>query len=167
MLKMSSSIHWPLVSVIVLLSCAFFSCTKPDTEITKDTPKYVGTMSVDYDGKHFDNKNVSVQIALSEDASKADIKMNKVKFVPAMPVTIDVIIPDVPVSHDSGEISSGFEFSGTDIVPWAFGGPYNKFRVFDLKGSLQGNVLSFSLIFEKDGKTSIPTSFTGTLNIAD
>ena len=91
-----------------------------------------------------------------------DLKLEKVKFVPAMPIRIDVTIMDIPV-----EVSSDgtVMFSADAVTPWTMGGPYDTYRVDDLSGFIKEDRISFSLDFFNTKKNEgYPTSFEGTKN---
>lgn len=141
--------------------CLLASCEEAPTEIIENSPKYKGEMTVVYDGKDFKQEGINVQVEFNEEQTSVDIKLHKVKFVPAMPVTIDVTILDVPaVKADDGTWS----FYGDGITPWAMGGPYENYRADQFSGTIKGSVLEFSLDFcnVKKGE-SYPTSYTGSL----
>lgn len=67
--------------------------------------------------------------------------------------TMDVTIPAIPVTVSS----TGISFSGTDIIPTAMGGPYEKYKVTNLSGSIVNGTINLSLNFG-----SYPTRYTGT-----
>ena len=127
---------------IILLSC---SCSRLETEIGDDTPEYRGTMTVTYDGREYVTGNVAVRAALSRDGSTVDLKLLKVKFVPQMPVRLDITVPDIPVLETGGNGTVSFAADG--ILPYTLGGYYEKYVVKDLSGTLDGNSIFFSLSF--------------------
>ncbi|MBQ8500021.1 MAG: hypothetical protein IJ495_04920 [Bacteroidales bacterium] len=149
-------------SYLVAALCLLASCEEAPTEIIDNSPKYKGEMTVVYDGKDFEQEGINVQVEFNEEQTSVDIKLHKVKFVPAMPVTIDVTILDVPaVKSEDGTWS----FYGDGITPWAMGGPYKNYRADQLSGTISGSVLDFSLDFHNVKKgESYPTSYTGTLS---
>lgn len=149
-------------SYLVAALCLLASCEEAPTEIIDNSPKYKGEMTVVYDGKDFEQEGINVQVEFNEEQTSVDIKLHKVKFVPAMPVTIDVTILDVPaVKADDGTWS----FYGDGITPWAMGGPYKNYRADQLSGTISGSVLDFSLDFHNVKKgESYPTSYTGSLS---
>lgn len=114
---------------------------------------YLGTVSVDYEGGVVDNPDIQVAFLPSEDGTSADIIIYKIKFVPKMPVRIDVTIPGVALAEGPG----GYSFSCDNVVPLALGGEYPKYNVTDLSGTLEDGNLSFSLNFG-----AYPTRFNGT-----
>ena len=149
-------------SYLVAAFCLLASCEEAPTEIIDNSPKYKGEMTVVYDGKDFEQEGINVQVEFNEEQTSVDIKLHKVKFVPAMPVTIDVTILDVPaVKSEDGTWS----FYGDGITPWAMGGPYKNYRADQLSGTISGSVLDFSLDFHNVKKgESYPTSYTGSLS---
>jgi len=136
------------------------ACEKPDTVIEEKDPKYSGRMTVRYEGEDFVQNDIKVQVGFSSDSTSVDIKLLKVKFVPAMPVRIDVTVMEVPVTRsDDGDS----QFYGDGIVPWAMGGPYDTYRVDGLQGRISDGELEFSMTFYNTKKQEgYPTSYDGT-----
>ena len=138
------------------------ACEKAPTIITDDSPEYTGTMVVAYEGEDFEQTGIKVLGEFDTVEATIDIKLEKVKFVPAMPIRIDVTIMDVPVVQ-TGEYSWIFEADG--ITPWAMGGPYKTYRVDDLRGTISGDSIEFSLgFFNTKKQENYPTSYSGILN---
>ena len=136
------------LSAMLLLAAA---CHKdPKADAVPGQSLYVGTVSVDYNGGTYDNNDIYVAFRPSDDGRTAEIVIYRIKFVPAMPVTIDVSIPGISVQGDA--------FSCDNVIPWALGGEYPKYTVHDLEGTVAGETLSFSLLFG-----DYPTRFTGRL----
>ena len=142
-------------------ACLLCACEKVPTIITDDSPEYTGKMVVVYEGENFEQTGIKVLGEFNEDKTSVDIKLQKVKFVPAMPVRIDVTIMDIPI------VSSGegtWTFEGDDITPWAMGGPYESYRVDDLHGTITENSIEFSLGFYNTKKQeNYPTTYSGSL----
>ena len=144
---------------ILALAYTLVACEKAPTVITEDSPEYTGTMVVAYEGEDFKQTGIKVLGEFDESKSTIDIKLQKVKFVPAMPIRIDVTIMDVPVVS-TGEDSWSFEADG--LTPWAMGGPYDTYRVDDLRGTISDNSIEFSLGFYNTKKQeNYPTSYSG------
>ena len=135
---------------LVILGCGKTGSEEP---ITPKEGAYTGTVSVAYDGSTFDNENIKVDFMPAADGKTADIVLNQIRFVPQMPVTIDVTIPDVTLQADEKEIV----LSCARVVPLALGGEYPRYTVTDLKGKILGDEMTFSLKFGDS-----PTSFRGT-----
>jgi hypothetical protein len=144
---------------ILALAYTLAACEMAPTVITEDSPEYTGTMVVAYEGEDFKQTGTKVLGEFDESRSTIDIKLQKVKFVPAMPIRIDVTIMDVPVVS-TGEDSWSFEADG--LTPWAMGGPYDTYRVDDLRGTISGDSIEFSLGFYNTKKQeNYPTSYSG------
>lgn len=146
---------------IMTAACLFCACEKVPTVITDDSPEYTGKMVVVYEGEDFEQTGIKVLGEFNEDKTSVDIKLQKVKFVPAMPVRIDVTIMDIPVTA-AGE--GTWTFEGDGITPWAMGGPYETYRVDDLHGTITENSIEFSLGFYNTKKQeNYPTTYSGSL----
>jgi len=143
-------------TIIFLLSAVMLiaSCKKPydESEYTVESTDYTGTVSVLYEGEYFDNENIKVGFHPSDDGTSAYIIIYAIKFVPKMPVRIDVTIPDISTVPGA----DGIEISCDKVIPYALGGEYPKYIVTDFKGSVSENILEFSLNFG-----DYPTSFHG------
>ena len=124
----------------------------PETPVSPEVSDYAGTVTVIYKDAPFDNKNIRVRFTPSEDSMSASITIYQIRFVPQMPVTIDVTIPDITLLSTHEKITLSCE----RVVPLALGGEYPKYTVTDLQGEIIGKELSFSLNFG-----DYPTSFRG------
>lgn len=144
---------------ILAFAWAMAACEKAPTVITDDSPEYTGTMIVAYEGDDFKQTGIKVLGEFDQSRTTIDIKLQKVKFVPAMPIRIDVTIMDIPVVY-AGEDTWSFEADG--LTPWAMGGPYDTYRVDDLRGTISGNSIEFSLGFYNTKKQeNYPTNYNG------
>lgn len=130
------------------------ACNKQEEPIVPKNSDFLGTVTVIYNDEPFDNENIEVNFLPSEDGKKADITINKIKFVPQMPVTIDVTIPNINVTSTTELIN----LECAEVIPLAMGGEYPRYTVTNLKGTIIGNEIVFSLNFG-----SYPTSYRGTL----
>jgi hypothetical protein len=147
------------ILIILAFVFAFIACEKAPTVITDDSPEYTGTMIVAYEGEDFRQNDIKVLGEFDQSKTTIDIKLQKVKFVPAMPIRIDVTIMDIPVVS-TGEDSWTFE--ADDLTPWAMGGPYDTYRVDDLCGTISGDSIEFSLgFFNTKKQENYPTSYSG------
>lgn len=137
-----------------LVAMTLIGCGKaePETPIVPQESDYKGTVTVMYKGEPFDNENIQVNFTPSEDGKTASIIIYKIRFVPQMPVTIDVTIPNVAVQSTTEKILLSCE----STIPLAMGGEYPRYTVTDLKGEIVGKEMSFSLNFGDS-----PTSFQG------
>ena len=137
-----------------LVAMTLIGCGKaePETPIVPQESDYKGTVTVMYQGAPFDNENIQVNFTPSEDGKTASIIIYQIRFVPQMPVTIDVTIPNVAVQSTTEKILLSCERT----IPLAMGGEYPRYTVTDLKGEIVGQEMSFSLNFGDS-----PTSFQG------
>ena len=129
-----------LIAAVLTVAAA---CSKNEPVKIIETPTetvYSGTMTVVADGK--DNVSENVNVNLQDDGT-ATIIFNKVKFVPQMPVSLDVTVPGVKCEIRENEII----LSGNDIVPQAMGMPYAKYNVTSLTGKITADKLTISLNF--------------------
>lgn len=131
--------------LIAAVSVVAAACSKNEPVKIIETPAetvYSGTMTVVAGGKDNVSENVKVNVNLQEDGT-ATIIFNKVKFVPQMPVSLDVTVPGVTCETRENEII----LSGNDIVPLAMGMPYAKYNVTSLNGKITAGKLTVSLNF--------------------
>ena len=131
-----------LFAAVLVVAAA---CSKNDPVKIIETPTetvYSGTMTVVADGKDNVSENVKVNVSFQEDGT-ATIIFNKVKFVPQMPVSLDVTVPGVTCETRENEII----LSGNDIVPLAMGMPYERYKVTSLNGKIIAGKLTVSLNF--------------------
>lgn len=131
-----------LFAAVLVVAAA---CSKNEPEKIIETPAetvYSGTMTVVAGGKDNVSENVNVNVNLQDDGT-ATIIFNKVKFVPQMPVSLDVTVPGVTCEIRENEII----LSGNDIVPLAMGMPYEKYKVTSLTGKIISGKLTVSLNF--------------------
>lgn len=128
---------------------------EPESPIVPEESDYVGTVTVIYQGAPFDNENIKVNFSPSEDAQTASITLHQIRFVPQMPVTIDVTIPDIAIQSTSEKVVLTCERT----IPLAMGGEYPRYTVTGFQGEIVGNELTFSLNFG-----DYPTSFKGSVN---
>lgn len=137
-----------------LLGVLLVSCGKetPETPLVPEESDYVGTVTVIYQEAPFDNENISVNFTPSEDGQTGSITLHQIRFVPQMPVTIDVTIPDIRLQSTPEKILLSCERT----IPLAMGGEYPRYTVTGLQGEIVGQELTFSLHFG-----DYPTSFKG------
>lgn len=131
--------------LIAAVSVVAAACSKNEPVKIIETPAetvYSGTLTVVAGGKDNVSENVKVNVNLQDDGT-ATIIFNKVKFVPQMPVSLDVTVPGVKCECRENEII----LSGSDIVPLAMGMPYAKYKVTSLKGKITAGKLTVSLNF--------------------
>lgn len=141
-----------LIYLIGLL--ALVACQKPSVPIDYTVGlHYKGSVWVEYKGESYENKDIEVSFTLSEDGKSADIRMNRIRFVPQMPVTVDTVLP-VTVTGSG----NNYTFTADNVYPHSPAGvEQQKYRINKLSGMVTGNILNFSLYFG-----DYPTTFTGT-----
>ena len=116
---------------------------------------YTGTVTVIFNGEEVENPDITVTVRESEEEGMLEIDMFQIRFVPLMPVQVDLTIPSVSykVLHD-GSLSLSMD----DMDPLYLGKPMERYHVTGFTGTLDDEGLTFSLNFG-----SYPTSFTGIL----
>ena len=146
-----------LLTLLIIVANACLSSKNDDPELIIDPPfenLYKGVMSVVYQDQTYPNDSIAVSLSLNAANDSVDIQINQIRFVPSMPVTIDLIVPSVPCTvRQDGSVT----FAGTGIVPVMLNGAaYPMYTVTDLQGSADSGQCVFSLNFG-----SFPTSYTG------
>ena len=133
---------------------ALVACQKAGAPIDYSVGLYYkGSVWVEYKGESYENKDIEVSFTLSEDGKTADIQMNRIRFVPQMPVTVDTVLP-VTVTGSG----NNYTFTADNVYPHSPAGvEQQKYRINKLSGMVTGNMLNFSLYFG-----DYPTTFTGT-----
>lgn len=142
-----------LAAIATLLTIFSVSCKKDEPAPVPVKADYSGTVTVTFRGADYDTENIQVNFTPSADGTTADILINKIKFVPQMPVTLDITIPGVTVTS----VKDGFVLSGDGLIPLAMGGEFPQYTVMGLSGTISGNEINFSLQFG-----DYPTSYKGT-----
>ncbi|MBQ9653429.1 MAG: hypothetical protein IJV32_04310 [Bacteroidales bacterium] len=151
--------------IAVLAALAFAACQKTEDIAPEDIPSYIpvkgvdkdfiGTVSVDYLGITYDNKDITVTVKLSEDGSMAYLLLNRIKFVPLMPVRVDTIIPATVVGEDGDSLL----LEADNLYPISrYGENQTKYTIYGMTGTLSEDKLSFSLKYG-----TYPTRFNGSL----
>ena len=130
------------------------ACNKPAQPIVPEESNFKGIVTVIYQDAPFQNENIEVNFKPSADGKTGSLTIYQIKFVPQMPVTIDVTIPNINVTSTPEQIN----LECAQVIPLAMGGEYPRYTVTDLKGSIVGKEISFSLNFG-----SVPTSYKGKL----
>ena len=128
-----------------MMTACHYTTIEPEGE---DRGTYTGTVEVDNDSEHFVKENVEVSVTKSDTSDTYIIKMFRVKFATAMPVELDILIPGVTI--ENGIIS------GNEIIPYAMGGPYEKYKITNLNGTMTDSTLTFDMTCG-----AYPTSYRG------
>ena len=134
---------------------AVAGCSKNNVNEEKEAPRssvYSGSLNVVAGGKDNVTEGVEVNADIDKDGVLT-LVFQKVKFVPQMPVSLDVTVPDVKYSR---EADGSLLLSGDGIVPITMMQPYPKYTVTGLTGKMSAKALSVSLNFGE-----FPTSYSG------
>jgi len=139
--------------ILIASLMAFCACEKDPVYEPFDDADYRGVVTVEYQGVNYDNNNISVEVDVDDATGTLTIDLYQIKFVPQMPVTVDVTIPGVKYSEAEGVLT----FSGDNIIPLSGVVPVERYLVTGLSGTIKDRQCSFSLNFG-----AFPTSFVGT-----
>ena len=136
-----------LAAALLIASCG--SDSKDDNNsLPVGTTNYKGTMTVVFQGQ------VVLTVNYDQKKGQASILFNQVKFVPQMPVTLDITVPGVTATVSGEKVN----LSAEGVEPTVGGVPYEDYLVTGLNGSIYKGVLDISLKFG-----NFPTKFNGTL----
>lgn len=147
-----------IAAIMALFICG---CEKnsDNGEQQPGTLSFSGTMTVVYGGETVPTDDVKIDVSYEEDGTLS-LLFHQVKFVPQMPVSLDVKVAGITYIDRDGVVT----FEGDGIVP-TYGivdAEMPKFTVTGLTGTIEGNVLRFSLNFG-----AFPTSYTGSLLLSE
>lgn len=145
-----------------MLSMGAVSCGEDDddepvgpdnggAEVKNDTVKYVGDMSVEFNGASVPSDSIVV-LSSYDSLGNINIDFKGVKFVPQMPVTIDITVPSVPCQKGEGVVT----FQADSVVPMMGTVPADKYMARNLKGEVKGDSISFAVVF-----ANFPTTYKG------
>lgn len=92
---------------------------------------YKGTMVVDQnDGTFYTQEDVEVDYEIKD--GKLNFVMYQVKFAKGMPLKLDMVVEGADYVDNDGS----YTISGDGIVPYAMGGPFEKFTITGLEGTI-------------------------------
>lgn len=92
---------------------------------------YKGTMVVDQnDGTFYTQEDVEVDFEIKD--GKLNFVMYQVKFAKGMPLKLDMVVEGADYVDNDGT----YTLSGDGIVPYAMGGPFEKFTITALNGTI-------------------------------
>lgn len=114
----------------VMLTTACENGNNNDLPNNPDESKcYKGSMTVDQnDGTVYTQEDVEVDYEIKGD--KLNFVMYKVKFANGMPIKLDMVVEGVNYT----EVNGTYTITGDDIVPYAMGGPFEKYTITNLTG---------------------------------
>lgn len=141
-----------IAAIMALFICG---CEKNsgNDEQQPGTLSFSGTMSVIFRGETVPTDDVKIDVSYEEDGTLS-LLFNQVKFVPQMPVSLDVKVAGIKYIYKDGVVT----FAGDGIVP-TYGvvdAEMPEYTVTGLTGTISGNKLRFSLNFG-----AVPTSYEG------
>lgn len=147
-----------LVVAVSTLSFGVTSCNddeennnpnKKEQQNTDSIP-FVGQLSVTYKGEEVTTDDVKVSAVATNNV--VSLYFFRVKFVPQMPVTIDLVVPEIPSNTTDGNIV----FQSDSIVPTMGGAKYEQYVAKQITGTITNGTINFSLTFG-----GMPTKYSG------
>lgn len=144
------------------LSLNFISCEEEDGNgnetndvvIKPVETRYTGTINVNFKGQATDTEGVDCGVLKDDNKKTIDLNLYQVKFVPQMPLTIDLTIPSISFQESNNEI----KFSADSIAPTMGGNPYPQYAATNLTGMIIGDSIWFHCSFG-----DYPTTYQGNL----
>lgn len=144
------------------LSLNFISCEEEDGNgnetndvvIKPVETHYTGTINVNFKGQATDTEGVDCGVLKDDNKKTIDLNLYQVKFVPQMPLTIDLTIPSISFQESNNEI----KFSADSIAPTMGGNPYPQYAATNLTGMIIGDSIWFHCSFG-----DYPTTYQGNL----
>lgn len=114
----------------VMLTTACENGNNNDLPNNPDESKcYKGSMTVDQnDGTVYTQEDVEVDYEIKGD--KLNFVMYKVKFANGMPIKLDMVVEGVNYT----DVNGTYTITGDGIVPYAMGGPFEKYTITNLTG---------------------------------
>ncbi len=148
-----------LKSLLTIVSIALLSlsCENGDNNDLPNNPVeskcYKGTMTVDQnDGTLYTQEDVEVDYELRD--GKLNFVMYKVKFANGMPIKLDMVVEGVDYDNT---VAGKLTLSGDGIIPYAMGGPFEKFTISNLTGEITTNTFTLEFMCGE-----YPVTYTGT-----
>jgi hypothetical protein len=131
--------------LLSLLSLAFVACENGENNALPPKPAegecYTGTMTVDQnDGTTYTQEEVQVDYEILD--GKLNFVMYKVKFADGMPIKLDMVVEGVDCIGAVGH----YVLAGDNIVPYAMGGPFEKFTITNLVGAITNDTMTLSFM---------------------
>ena len=142
--------------LLSLVSLAFVACENGHNNALPPKPEkgecYTGTMTVDQnDGTFYTQSDVQVDYEILN--GKLNFVMYKVKFAEGMPIKLDMVVEGVDCVGAVGH----YVLAGNNIVPYAMGGPYEKFTITNLVGAITDDTMTLSFMCGE-----YPVTYSGT-----
>jgi hypothetical protein len=145
-----------LLFSLAVMSLVFVACENGDNNALPPKPDtkecYIGTMTVDQnDGTFYTQDEVKVDYEILN--GKLNFVMYKVKFADAMPIKLDMVVEGVDCIGAVGH----YVLAGNGIVPYAMGGPFEKFTITNLAGLITDDTMTLSFMCGE-----YPVTYSGT-----
>lgn len=142
--------------LLTLSSLILFGCENGDNNALPSKPDdnecYKGAMTVDQnDGTFYTQEDVEVDYEILDD--KLNFVMYNVKFAEAMPIKLNMVVEGVDCLGAVGN----YVLAGNNIVPYAMGGPFEKFTITNLNGLITNNTMTLSFMCGE-----YPVTYSGT-----
>ena len=142
--------------ILSLVSLAFVACENGDNNALPSKPEkgecYTGTMTVDQnDGTMYTQEDVEVDYEILD--GKLNFVMYKVKFAENMPIKLDMVVEGVDCIGAAGH----YVLAGDNIVPYAMGGPFEKFTITNLVGAITDDTMTLRFMCGE-----YPVTYSGT-----
>jgi hypothetical protein len=93
------------------------------------------------DGSFYEQDDVEVNYELREDG-KLNFVMYKVKFASGMPLKLDMVVEGADYTENNGT----YTISGDGLIPYAMGGPFEKFTITNLRGTITSESCTLDFI---------------------
>ena len=131
--------------LLSLTSLLFVACENGENNALPPKPDnrecYTGTMTVDQnDGTFYTQRDVQVDYEILD--GKLNFVMYKVKFANAMPIKLDMVVEGVDCIGAVGH----YVLAGNNIIPYAMGGPFEKFTITNLVGAITDDTMTLSFM---------------------
>ena len=129
--------------LLSLLSLAFVACENGENNALPPKPVdgeyYTGTLTVDQnDGTVYTQENVQIDYEILD--GKLNFVMYKVKFADNMPIKLDMVVEGVDCIGAVGH----YILAGDNIIPYAMGGPFEKYTITNLAGLITNETMTLS-----------------------
>ena len=131
--------------LLALMSLTLVACENGENNALPSKPDntecYTGTLTVDQnDGTFNTQRDVQVDYEILD--GKLNFVMYKVKFADAMPIKLDMVVEGVDCIGAVGH----YVLAGNGIVPYAMGGPFEKFTITNLAGLITDDTMTLSFM---------------------
>ena len=140
------------IQILLMTLLAFFCCTacgdkdNDDEEISpaeETDATAIGLLKVQYEGEWYKTENVVCTYYIRD--QKITLKLQGVKFVPQMPLTVSPVLSDIPAWKDAQGVT---KFAADRIVPKNGNTPLEAYTATGLDGQIKDGKLSFQLSFK-------------------